>query len=79
MANPWRILIVLAVIALAASIHPVLAQVSARQATPADAKQFQSPTDIPSPMLLEVKLSSWVTKVSSNRAPSVRVVLDVKE
>jgi hypothetical protein len=47
---------------LAGSITPVLGQVSARHATPADGAQLQTPTDIPSPMLLEVRVPSWVTK-----------------
>ena len=47
---------------LAGSIAPVIGQVSARHATPADGAQLQTPTDIPSPMLLEVRVPSWVTK-----------------
>jgi hypothetical protein len=47
---------------LAGSIAPVLGQVSARHATPADGAQLQTPTDIPSPMLLEVRVPSWVTQ-----------------
>jgi hypothetical protein len=47
---------------LGGSIAPVQGQVSARHATPADTSQVQTPTDIPSPMLLEVRVPSWVTK-----------------
>lgn len=50
------------VLLVAGSITPLLGQVSARHATPADGAQLQTPIDIPSPMLLEVRVPSWVTK-----------------
>lgn len=55
----------LALATLVIAAIPTLAQVSARQATPADATQFQSPTVIPSPMLVEVKMPSWVAMVAT--------------
>jgi len=62
----------LAAVGQLASIAPAIAQVTARQGSLEEAKQPEARIEVPSPMVVEVKLPSWSARLRTSTSWSTR-------